>query len=432
MRPAVFAILFFLLPFSPCLPADAEKDFNELFGQDLERVAATGEKKDDAELAAVLLNAAGRVGERPELQALILVKAYELGIQDPSGYEAAEKALQKSMSAAPGKGGELQEKLLNLRELQYRNARGKERMKMADGYVQQLVVSGDLKFAAREYPEALSLYRKALIVDRTYGGIRKRALSQKKEAAGQRVEAERRIESLQKKLDLDPENKAVREDLILSCLLDLDDPAGATRYLDPRCGELFRKNIPLAAKPVEEVPEAVCLQLASWYSEFGEEENSRSARALAAWRRAAGYYRQYLAVHQRDDIHQLRANLALGEIQKKLAKQEGIQEKPPRTYGPLEVSVKEPWPLSFKVKRGQILEITAEGRWRVRRGGRWRGPDDSGFFLRGRIGGGKIFKVGSRYTLEILADGVLHLGMNEGGTYANNSGKITVTIQVTE
>ena len=99
---------------------------------------------------------------------------------------------------------------------------------------------------------------------------------------------------------------------------------------------------------------------------------------------------------------------------------------------PIAISVREPWPFSMKVRRGQRLHITATGRWRISPRSKWHGPGDKAFHLRGRLGDGEPFKIGADHTLEVAEDGVLHAGMNEGGTYANNSGGVTVVIETTE
>jgi len=99
---------------------------------------------------------------------------------------------------------------------------------------------------------------------------------------------------------------------------------------------------------------------------------------------------------------------------------------------PIAISVKEPWPFSMKVRKGQRLDITATGRWRIMPRGKWHGPGDKSFYLRGRLGDGQPFKIGADHTLEVQEDAILHLGMNEGGTYANNSGSITVVIETTQ
>ena len=86
--------------------------------------------------------------------------------------------------------------------------------------------------------------------------------------------------------------------------------------------------------------------------------------------------------------------------------------------------------MALKVQKGQALSIEAKGKWRVLPGGKVFGPAHSQFYLRGRLDDGKPFRVGGRFTLLVEKDGVLHLGMKEGGIYSNNSGSITVTIRV--
>lgn len=90
------------------------------------------------------------------------------------------------------------------------------------------------------------------------------------------------------------------------------------------------------------------------------------------------------------------------------------------------ISVKEPWPVSRPVRKGQKLKITASGRWRIMPKGKWHGPGSGSFFLRGRLDDAEPFRIGAGITLDIKKDSVLHLGMYEGGKYSNNRGGITV------
>ena len=99
---------------------------------------------------------------------------------------------------------------------------------------------------------------------------------------------------------------------------------------------------------------------------------------------------------------------------------------------PVSISVKQPWPFSMKVKTGQTLHITATGKWRILPRGKQHGPNDAKFYLRGRLGNGAPFKVGSKYTLEVKEDATLYLGIREGGIYGNNSGSVKVVITKTE
>lgn len=96
----------------------------------------------------------------------------------------------------------------------------------------------------------------------------------------------------------------------------------------------------------------------------------------------------------------------------------------------LQLSVKEPWPFSMKVTKGQTLQITAAGKWRILPRGKQHGPNAEKFYFQGRLGEGKPFKIGAKFTLRVEEDSVLRLGIREGGNYDNNSGKVLVTIQV--
>ncbi len=108
---------------------------------------------------------------------------------------------------------------------------------------------------------------------------------------------------------------------------------------------------------------------------------------------------------------------------------------PPRktlTSDPIAIDVRRPWPFAMRVKKGETIEITATGRWRILPRGRWHGPDAEVFYFAGRLGAGEHFKVGSNYTLVVKEDSVLYLGIFEGGKYSNNNGNVTVVIKKTQ
>ena len=88
------------------------------------------------------------------------------------------------------------------------------------------------------------------------------------------------------------------------------------------------------------------------------------------------------------------------------------------------------WQPIARVSRGDILDITAKGTWRA--GPQLSADADGGmhqFYLQGRIGG-KAFRIGSKHTLRVEADGILEVGMHERSPelYANNSGFLEVSV----
>jgi hypothetical protein len=94
---------------------------------------------------------------------------------------------------------------------------------------------------------------------------------------------------------------------------------------------------------------------------------------------------------------------------------------------------KKVWPFSTEIKKGQTIQITASGSWRVQPGGKKCGPDHRQYCFRGRIGNGNPFKVGSKYTLYVKEDSVLYLGIKDAkGKFSNNSGQVHVKVTTTE
>ncbi|MCP4376167.1 MAG: hypothetical protein GY794_08350 [bacterium] len=107
------------------------------------------------------------------------------------------------------------------------------------------------------------------------------------------------------------------------------------------------------------------------------------------------------------------------------------------------ISARKPWRKMFKVFPGDIIDITASGKWMASplilagpNGGIDSGSDKWGkfrdrFYLQGRLGE-EVFKIGSKYTLRIQKAGELELGMNETKAkwFENNSGYLNVTLSI--
>jgi hypothetical protein len=107
------------------------------------------------------------------------------------------------------------------------------------------------------------------------------------------------------------------------------------------------------------------------------------------------------------------------------------------------ISAREPWKRVISVTEGDIVDITASGKWRSSPkiqagpdGGLDPGSDQRGnfrdrFYLQGRFDR-RVVKVGSRSTLRVLTDGYLELGMNEDkpDLHENNSGFLEVTVSI--
>jgi hypothetical protein len=109
------------------------------------------------------------------------------------------------------------------------------------------------------------------------------------------------------------------------------------------------------------------------------------------------------------------------------------------------ISARKSWQKTIEVAAGDIIDITAGGKWRasprivagpdggVDPGGDQWGKFRDRFYLQGRLGDEeKTFKIGSRFTLRATQAGHLELSMNEEKPewYGNNSGFLEVTLSV--
>jgi hypothetical protein len=109
----------------------------------------------------------------------------------------------------------------------------------------------------------------------------------------------------------------------------------------------------------------------------------------------------------------------------------------------IRVSARKPWQTVLEVAPGDMIDISASGKWRAAPqivagpdGGLGSGEDKWGrysdrFYLQGRLDG-EVFKIGSRFTLRVPRAGHLELGMNEANVdwFRNNSGFLDVALSL--
>ena len=311
-----------ILGISSVVLADAKSDYEMLFGDEAKKAAATASPKDDVELAAKVLTAAKMATDAPESQVYFYQKAYELGIQDPSGHASAMEALNLLEKAVPERRLEWQTKRLSVLESAYQRARGSSRRTAAQAYLDMLLSVAEAAAAAGKAKEAWDLYRKAHPVAMYVRSPHLAVIGKKiKEMSELAVAVERRqeqLKSLMSKLAADPQDMKARTELILFCIAELDQPAKAASLLTKGVDEKLAALVTLAAKKAEDVPVESCLDLGNWYYETLLGTASTPGKA-ALLRRAATYYQQFLTLYTKRDVKRLNANLVLEEIKKKLA-----------------------------------------------------------------------------------------------------------------
>jgi len=299
--------------------ADLDAQFKALFGDEIRRAAKTLDPRDDAKLAGAFLHAAALLEDRRGLKILLYEKAAEFGSKDAEGYAMALKALDLLARNAPDKAGGCETMRLAIFRARFVAARGTDRAAAAEKFLDQLIIVGDVRTREGKHAEALALYRQAATVAKVYGDTLKAEIAKKIKSAGNQVAIEQRRKTLKAKLNKDPSNMSVREQLVMLELLDFDSPARAMKLLKDDMDESLRTYVSLAAGPVAENNEAACLELGEWYRELLKRSVRTTARTTAIVR-AFVYYHHFLSVHKARDVKRIAAQLALNSLKEQADK----------------------------------------------------------------------------------------------------------------
>jgi hypothetical protein len=179
-------------------------------------------------------------------------------------------------------------------------------------------------------------------------------------------------------------------------------------------------------------------------------------KADEAWRRAAiAAHREYVkgmedalkaagAAGNADDVALIAAALSegkeeLAELEKKKGRGARADGAGGGTAKSGRVLANKTWQPVLKVKKGQVLKITAKGEWVVSSGrGLRSGPDGAGEEFEGHpVGmlvariGNRTFGVGAAAEIEVPSSGVLEMMCNDvEGHRDDNGGHLDVTIEV--
>ena len=154
-----------------------------------------------------------------------------------------------------------------------------------------------------------------------------------------------------------------------------------------------------------------------------------AAKAYEQWKQSAeAARRQYVkelaparqAAVRKGDLAEAEAiQAAIDEAQRAIADHSGAG----RT---VTVRADKGWQRVQRVRKGQVLMITARGQWAMGPGWPMVGPENS---LVGRVGD-QSFAVGARFKLVVERDGELQVSAKDGNA-ADNTGAMTVTVFVT-
>ena len=305
-----------LPPLAVCA-AEPEEAFNEKFGYEARKVAASSERDDDVTFAATLLRAADRMQADPALRVFVYEKAYGFGIKGPKGRTTAVRAAQQLMELVPRKRDHWEEKALMADFLLWANTGSKDvRRKTLGELVDRFVALADARVEAGKYARAARLYAEAVVGAARLGPRRKEEILKKLEAIDALAEIDGRAERLKQRLASEPTNKVAAAQLVRLYLVERDDPVEAAKYVELGAEDEKQKRLVLVAgMSLEKLPEKAVLALGDGYRQLAT--GAGDARH-AMLRRAKMYYERYLVLHADEDESRLLVEVRLGQVTKDL------------------------------------------------------------------------------------------------------------------
>jgi len=266
-------------------------------------------------------HAAGQVPDNPSLQVPLLAQAVEYGLKSPVTPEVRDtvtKSLDLLVKIAPKRIDTWQERRIEFLTRWFRMTRDRDqRIEAGETLLRSVLNIAAAREKNRRWGEAAGAYRQALSVATTLRLPEKAEITARMRLAVHRSEAVRRVERYVETLKKDPTSTAVRDLLVKTLVLDLDEPDRAVPYVNKDVAETYRTCVPLTATDIDQTPEAACGTLGKWY------HDTLYPRALAVnksavLRRAEAYYQRFIELHAAKDVASFKAKTALLEIEAEL------------------------------------------------------------------------------------------------------------------
>jgi hypothetical protein len=297
--------------------ADTASDYETFFGAEAKKVAASRTKIDDAAFAAKLIKSAKKLSDSPALQVLLYEKACQFGSAGPAGCDTALEAVGLLEKAVPDKKDQWQQRKFDIVKLRYDKSYGKAKKAAGESYMKMLETLADANVSKGKGDEAKKLYSRAIMVAKYINSDKAETILAKSRRANAVVAQQVKLKSLQARLKKDAGNTKVRKELILLYVVGLDNPTEAAKFITDDIDEVTRTYVPLAAKKLDGLNEAICMELGDWYYRTLS-KNASAAGKPVVLKRAKGYYEQFAELHTKKDLQSLRVETALESIEKEL------------------------------------------------------------------------------------------------------------------
>ncbi len=314
-RKLVISLVVLLASLTACAsgaPEDSEERVNEIVSG----------AKNSAEAAGRLYKAAEEIQDNAEGKIFLLNKAVEFGMDhggSSEAYAVAEKALNKLSELHRRERPELEKKQCQLYEKWYR-IRGSrdERRRIGQEWFESEVDLAESYADSQNWADAVEAYRRVNIIGGSlndpYTAYRLKIIKESLVHADHMLDVQQQVKNLQRTLNNHPDNIKLRENITMTCLVELNDPTSARKYIKGTIDEVLATYVPLAAKEISRLSEEICLELGRWYYKTLYKKAKSRGSKVAMLRRARDYYSRYLNLHQKKDAGALNVTTRLNEI----------------------------------------------------------------------------------------------------------------------
>jgi len=316
--------------------------FKNLYSRKILDAKDTTIPDDDLRLAREILKGVRSNKLSDELVVLMCDAVYDLASGWYAGHSIAYSAMDHLARTVPAQIHHCWQRRLELRLNRLRLAKSASRKQTAArDYVGALRAATDALSKAGKYRTANIYIRKALSmsVEFRLPGVAETRRKAVRLSAMLKVLLRR--DALEKKLQADPADIKIREQLIHLHVIDMNDPGGAVKILNEDCDELLRTYVTLAAKPLDKLETMTLKELATWYARLADSASLNGKQAML--RRCEACWVRFLDTYTKKDTTRIKAAMDLSKVRRELKK---LGAGPSRGAGvPVAVSTK--WPCTI-------------------------------------------------------------------------------------
>jgi len=295
--------------------AQPEQAFKEMFGDAYRSARGTPEVDDDRTIIRRIKNTASDLNSQ-SVRVHLLYKAVRLAVASDEVFEQGMAILDRLQNIAPDQHDRWQKIRLDAWNQRFRRARGADRRQVGRQMVDQATRIAEARADDGDLNAALTAYRRARIAATTLRLSSRQSINRAIDRINTRRIAQRRLDMFTRRYDQAPA-PALADKIVEIFVVDLNQPARAMDYLDKTRRDDYKKHVPLAAQPTDQLSADQAADLGKWYMDLAQ----RARRELkpAMLRRARQGLAHAVNTGQSGSTDTAKVRIKLQDVKKQLA-----------------------------------------------------------------------------------------------------------------